>query len=114
MTLILVAGVNQGSINAYFLRRDLFNTLATVRCTAATVGMAADTLRRQLISEPSTASLTFESVLLLGLLANFRKYEARNPYLVRVEDYVDEKAMEKIIGLVEEALRSIRQCVSPF
>ncbi|KAI9616773.1 hypothetical protein KEM48_005013 [Puccinia striiformis f. sp. tritici PST-130] len=82
-SLSVVSGVNQGSINAYFLRRDLFNTIAS------------------LIANPQTVSLVFDSVLFLDLLANFRRFESRNPYLVRMEDYVDEKAMETLDDLKE-------------
>lgn len=52
------------------------------------------------MSDPSTSPFTFESVLLLSLLANFRKYEARNPYLVRIEDFVDEVVMSRIARVV--------------
>ncbi|KAG0142016.1 hypothetical protein CROQUDRAFT_663095 [Cronartium quercuum f. sp. fusiforme G11] len=90
LALSIVSAVNQGSINAYFLRRDLFNTIATI------------------ISDPQTVSLTFDAVLLLGLLANFRRFETRNPYSVRMEDYVDEKAMERIITLSVIALGDVR------
>ncbi|OAV89545.1 hypothetical protein PTTG_04102 [Puccinia triticina 1-1 BBBD Race 1] len=90
LALSVVSGVNQGSINAYFLRRDLFNTIAS------------------LVASPKTVSLVFDSVLLLDLLANFRRFESRNPYLVRMEDYVDEKAMERIISLSILALEDLR------
>lgn len=94
---MLVTSINQGSVNgalvsnlvystnralpdpictsAFFLRRDLFSTLV------------------KFMSDPATSPFAFESALLLGLLANFRKYEARNPYLVRIEDFVDEVVM---------------------
>jgi hypothetical protein len=52
--------------------------------------------------------LVFDSVLLLDLLANFRRFESRNPYLVRMEDYVDEKAMERIVSLSILALEDLR------
>lgn len=90
LTLSIVSAINQGSINAYFLRRDLFSTLAGI------------------VSDPRTVSMTFDGVLLLGLLANFRRFESRNPYLVRMEDYVDEKAMERIITLIVLALGDVR------
>ncbi|KAH9824984.1 hypothetical protein DFH28DRAFT_1077448 [Melampsora americana] len=90
LALSIVSAINQGSINAYFLRRDLFSTLAGI------------------VSDPRTISMTFDGVLLLGLLANFRRFESRNPYLVRMEDYVDEKAMERIITLSVLALADVR------
>jgi hypothetical protein len=40
--------------------------------------------------------------MVLGILANFRKYEARNPYLVRVEDLVDEGVMKVFIPVKEK------------
>ncbi|KNE95286.1 hypothetical protein PSTG_11371 [Puccinia striiformis f. sp. tritici PST-78] len=91
LALSVVSGVNQGSINAYFLRRDLFNTIAS------------------LIANPQTVSLVFDSVLFLDLLANFRRFESRNPYLVRMEDYVDEKAMESILNLSILALDDLKE-----
>ncbi|KAI5474729.1 hypothetical protein MNV49_002530 [Pseudohyphozyma bogoriensis] len=82
LALTLVASINQDSINAFFLRRDLFSTLV------------------KFMSDPATSPFAFESALLLGLLANFRKYEARNPYLVRIEDFVEEGVMKRIIEVV--------------
>ncbi|GAA5926173.1 hypothetical protein JCM1841_001582, partial [Sporobolomyces salmonicolor] len=83
LALLIVASVNQGSINAYFLRRDLFSTL---------VAFVADEVTQQ---------FAFESALLLGILANFRKTEARNPYGVRIEDFVEEGVMSRIIEVVQ-------------
>lgn len=75
LALVLVGGVGQGSLTAYFLRRDLFSTLV------------------RFMADSNTAAFAYESVLLLGILANFRKREARNPYLVRIEDLVDDTVM---------------------
>ena len=36
-------------------------------------------------------------MLLLGLLANYNKFEFRNPYRVRLEDFVNESIMIKIV-----------------
>lgn len=72
---MIVSTVSQGSLNAYFLRRDLFSTLVSF------------------IANEDTKQFAFESTLLLGLLANFRKSEARNPYGVRIEDFVEEGVM---------------------
>ncbi|GAA5918518.1 hypothetical protein JCM6882_001364 [Rhodosporidiobolus microsporus] len=90
LALVIVASVNQGALNAYFLRRDLFSTLVTF------------------IADEETKQFAFESVLLLGLLANYRKNEARNPYGVRIEDFVEEGVMARIVDVVETACESIR------
>ncbi|ORY91636.1 hypothetical protein BCR35DRAFT_328230 [Leucosporidium creatinivorum] len=82
LALVIVSSINQGSITAYFLRRDLFSTLVNF------------------MTDDATAPFAFESTLLLGLLANFRKYEARNPYGVRIEDFVEEGVMSRIIDVV--------------
>ncbi|KAK4701231.1 hypothetical protein P7C70_g5010, partial [Phenoliferia sp. Uapishka_3] len=91
LALIIVTSINQGSVNAFFLRRDLFSTLV------------------KFMSDPATSPFAFESALLLGILANFRKYEARNPYLVRIEDFVDEVVMRRIIGVVTAICTQTRQ-----
>lgn len=76
LALVIVASVNQGSLVAFFLRRDLFSTLVSF------------------IADRETQHFAFEATLLLGLLANYRKAEARNPYGVRIEDFVEEGVME--------------------
>lgn len=76
LALVVVSTVGQGSLVAYFLRRDLFSTLVSF------------------IADEETKPFAFEATLLLGLLANYRKCEARNPYGVRIEDFVEEGVME--------------------
>lgn len=76
LALVVVSTVGQGSLVAYFLRRDLFSTLVSF------------------IADAETKPFAFEATLLLGLLANYRKCEARNPYGVRIEDFVEEGVME--------------------
>lgn len=47
-----------------------------------------------------------EPLLLLGLLANYNKFEFRNPYRLRLEDFVNETTVEKIVaGLAVSCLR---------
>ena len=36
--------------------------------------------------------------LLLGLLANYNKFEFRNPYRLRLEDFVNETAIQKMVN----------------
>ncbi|KAM0788767.1 hypothetical protein ACM66B_002857 [Microbotryomycetes sp. NB124-2] len=82
LALVFVASLNQGSVTAYFLRRDMFSTLV------------------KFMTDDETAPYVFESSLLLGLLANFRKFEARNPYSVRIEDFVEDLVMGRLIDVV--------------
>ena len=42
-------------------------------------------------------SNTFEAFLLLGLLANYNKFEYRNPYRIRLEDFVNESVIQKVV-----------------
>ncbi|GAA5971807.1 hypothetical protein JCM11641_001521 [Rhodosporidiobolus odoratus] len=92
LALVFVASVNEGAHNAYFLRRDLFSTLVSF------------------IADGETRQFAFESTLLLGLLASYRKEEARNPYGVRIEDFVEEGVMTRIIEVVETVCTSARDC----
>ncbi|BGO98531.1 hypothetical protein NBRC10513v2_002925 [Rhodotorula toruloides] len=82
LALTLVASANQSPLTSYFLRRDLFSTLVAF------------------VADDSTKQFAFESALLLGLLANYRKSEARNSYVVRIQDFVEEGVMERIIDVV--------------
>ncbi|SCV70943.1 BQ2448_3705 [Microbotryum intermedium] len=90
LALVVVASIDQGSINAYFLRRDLFSTLV------------------QFMTDDATCQFSFESALLLGLLANYRQHEARNPYRVRIEDMVEETVMARVIEVVQVVCQQAR------
>ena len=59
--------------------------------------------------ESDTPVRAFEPFVLLGLLANYNKFEFRNPYRLRLEDFVNEKAIEKIILGFSETCASIRK-----
>lgn len=50
----------------------------------------------QAIQESDNPELVFKPFLLLGLLANYNKFEFRNPYRLRLEDFVNESAIQKI------------------
>lgn len=39
----------------------------------------------------------FEPFLLLGLLANYNKFEFQNPYQLRLDDFVNETTIHKIV-----------------
>jgi len=50
----------------------------------------------QHILEAPTNPAVFKPFLLLGLLANYNKFEFRNPYRLRLEDFVNETAIQKV------------------
>ncbi|KAL8811740.1 MAG: hypothetical protein Q9223_007468 [Gallowayella weberi] len=58
---------------------------------------AIDTVTRSGSSDAEDPFQVFEPFLLLGLLANYNKFEFRNPYRLRLEDFVNETAIQKII-----------------
>jgi hypothetical protein len=50
-----------------------------------------------------------EPISLIGLLANYNKFEIQNPYQLRLNDFVNESTIQKVvrcIGLTCQALRS--------
>ncbi|MCJ1230994.1 hypothetical protein MMC12_007669 [Toensbergia leucococca] len=79
VALSLTSGAYQTSLVSYFTHRDLFPSLM------------------KYIQDAPTASLGFPPFLLLGLLANYNKFEHRNPYRLRLEDFVNESTIQKII-----------------
>ena len=61
----------------------------------------------QSIQDSDNPELIFKPFLLLGLLANYNKFEFRNPYRLRLEDFVNESAIQKIAqGIGSECSKS--------
>ncbi|GLB35898.1 putative DUF1741 [Lyophyllum shimeji] len=88
VALIYMCAIGQLSPGAYFLRRDLYPSIATF------------------IKSPDTAQFTFEASLLLAVLANFHKSDAArlNPYLRCIKETPDEDLMRKICWATSFAL----------
>ena len=49
------------------------------------------------VQESDTPAQASQPFLLLGLLANYNKFEFRNPYRFRLEDFVNEVTIQKIL-----------------
>ena len=47
-------------------------------------------------------------LLLIGLLGNYHKFEMHNPYHVRLEDFVNEPAIQKTVMSIAEACMTLR------
>lgn len=93
--LALTAGAYQTSLVSYFSYRDLFPALM------------------KYMQDSDGPDMTFKAFLLLGLLANYNKFEFRNPYRVRLEDFVNESTIQKIIkGLGETCSTSRNRYVA--
>lgn len=55
---------------------------------------------QQFVQDSDTTSRAFEPFTLLGLLANYNKFEFQNPYRLRLDDFVNEGTIQKIIRSV--------------
>ncbi|TVY91971.1 UPF0668 protein-like protein [Lachnellula willkommii] len=82
VALAVVSGAYQTSLLSYFTHRDLFPSLM------------------KFIQDSDTTSRAFEPFTLLGLLANYNKFEFQNPYRLRLDDFVNEGTIQKIIRSV--------------
>ena len=63
----------------------------------------------QLVADAATAHLAADSFLVLGILANYHKYETRNAMLVRFEDLVDETIMKRVREAAALSLQQARE-----
>ncbi|KAF9459825.1 hypothetical protein BDZ94DRAFT_989519 [Collybia nuda] len=88
--LIYMCGIGQLSPGAYFLRRDLFPSIAIF------------------IKSRATEQFAFEAILLQAILANFHKSDAArlNPYLKRIKDTRDEGLLRKVCWASSFALET--------
>ena len=50
----------------------------------------------------------FEPFTLLGLLANYNKFEFQNPYQLRLNDFVNEETIQRIIRSVGDTCQKLR------
>ncbi len=55
-----------------------------------------------------TPEQVFEPVILLGLLANYNKFEFQNPYQLRLDDFVNESTIQKIVRGIGTSCASVR------
>ncbi|RIA97875.1 hypothetical protein C1645_751412 [Glomus cerebriforme] len=85
LAIVVVCGnnnINQNSINGYFMKNDIFDSLI------------------ELIITPKMSHMAYEAIMLLDILANYNKHESKNPYLIKLIDIKDEAVFEKIMDVV--------------
>ncbi|CCU76332.1 hypothetical protein BGHDH14_bgh03250 [Blumeria hordei DH14] len=63
----------------------------------------------KLVQESQTLSHPVGSFILLGLLANYNKFEIQNPYQLRLDDFVNELTIQKLIRSVGYTCASLRE-----
>lgn len=90
VVLAITSGAYQTSLLTYFIHRDLFPAIM------------------KFIQESDTPHRVLEPFTLLGLLANYNKFEFQNPYQLRLNDFVNEAAIQKVIRCVGQTCRELR------
>ncbi|KAK3386409.1 hypothetical protein B0H63DRAFT_467739 [Podospora didyma] len=91
VALAVASGAYQTTLLTYFIQRDLFPSIMKYI-------QDADTPAR--IAAPFT---------LIGLLANYNKFEFQNPYQMRLNDFVNEEVIRKIIKSVGYTCQTLRR-----
>ncbi|KAL3464101.1 hypothetical protein BJX64DRAFT_255610 [Aspergillus heterothallicus] len=86
----MTSGAYKTSLVSYFTHRDLFPSIM------------------KLVHETESPMQVFEPFLLLGLLANYNKFEFQNPYQLRLDDFVNETSIEKIVKGVAISCGALR------
>ena len=65
-------------------------------------------LTDQFIQDSDAPIAVLEPFTLLGLLANYNKFEFQNPYQMRLNDFVNEATIQKIIRCVGYTCQGLR------
>ncbi|KAI5302902.1 hypothetical protein KEM55_000825 [Ascosphaera atra] len=89
VAIAMVSGGYKTSLISYFMHRDLFPSLMK-------------------FANESDATQIFEPFLLLGLLANYNKFEFQNPYQLRLDDFVNEATIVHIVKGVGATCHELR------
>ncbi|KAI0843257.1 DUF1741-domain-containing protein [Hypoxylon sp. FL0890] len=90
VVLSITSGAYQTSLLTYFIQRDLFPAIM------------------KFIQESDAPYRVLEPFTLLGLLANYNKFEFQNPYQLRLNDFVNEATIQKIVRCVGHTCRNLR------
>ncbi|KAK3936599.1 hypothetical protein QBC46DRAFT_321191 [Diplogelasinospora grovesii] len=90
VALAVTSGAYQTSLLTYFIQRDLFPSIM------------------KYIQDVESTEMTIRPFTLVGLLANYNKFESQNPYQMRLNDFVNEATIKKIIKSVGYACQRLR------
>lgn len=107
----MTSGAYQTSLLTYLIQRDMFPSVMKVRlllCGRHDSDAASILTPRQLIQDASSSSQIFNPFTLIGLLANYNKFEFQNPYQLRLNDFVNEDTIQKVIKSVGYTCQGLR------
>lgn len=107
----MTSGAYQTSLLTYLIQRDMFPSVMKVRlllCGRHDFEAAPSLISRQLIQDASSSSQIFNPFTLIGLLANYNKFEFQNPYQLRLNDFVNEDTIQKVIKSVGYTCQGLR------
>lgn len=62
----------------------------------------------QFVQDSEKPGPILEPFTLIGLLANYNKFESQNPYQMRLNDFVNEATIQKIIRCVGYTCQAVR------
>ncbi|KAF2090361.1 DUF1741-domain-containing protein [Saccharata proteae CBS 121410] len=79
VALSVTSGAYQTGLISYFTHRDLFPSLM------------------KFMQDSESSADVLEPLVLLGLLANYNKFEFQNPYRLRLDDFVNDLAIKKTV-----------------
>ncbi|KAF3911466.1 hypothetical protein ABW20_dc0105966 [Dactylellina cionopaga] len=91
VALVTACGAFNTGLLSYFTHRDLFPALM------------------KFINDPATSSMSFEPFVLLGVLANYNKFEIQNSYQLRLADFVNEVSIRQIVYTIGAASARCRE-----
>ncbi|KOS22775.1 UPF0588 membrane protein [Escovopsis weberi] len=90
VVLAITAGAYHTTLLTYMIQRDLFPSVM------------------KFIQDSEQPAQVLEPFTLLGILANYNKFEFQNPYQLRLNDFVNETAIQKNIRCVGYACQALR------
>ncbi|KAK4155275.1 hypothetical protein C8A00DRAFT_13676 [Chaetomidium leptoderma] len=92
VALAVTSGAYQTSLLTYFIQRDLFPAII-------------NSIQSHISSPTPRITSPF---MLLGLLANYNKFEFQNPYQMRLNDFVNERVIRGIVKSVGQTCQRLR------
>lgn len=88
--LAIIAAAFHTGLPSYFTHRDLFPSLM------------------KYIQDSEDSSQAMPAFYLLGLLANYNKFEFQNPYRLRLDDFVNDGIIQKIVTSFGDTCATLR------